>query len=202
MVTVSVRGSCRRALLCCGRFGPPYSKNCRFPGLQSALWRSRVQAWRTPMTRVAAFLTVIVLLTLPAAAQDKPDRVPGRTGVTPGQSQQPPGGARDLAPGQKQTEPGGARDINPGSDVSSLRAKLEAQCVHRRRTMPPDPRDDCARKLRDARLSAGNSDASQISGIGPGSAGGQETGIGPGRGGGQGNGIGPGNGGGQAKGRR
>jgi hypothetical protein len=155
------------------------------------------------MMRIAALLMATALFTLPSAAQDngKSDSAPGRTGVTPGQSQQSPGGARDLAPGQRQTEPGGAKDINPGSDVSSLRAKLEAQCAHRR-MMPPDPRDDCVRKLRDARLSAGNSNPSQVSGIGPESAGGQETGIGAGRGGGQGNGIGPGNGGGQAKGRR
>ena len=42
-----------------------------------------------------------------------------------------------------------------GSDVSSLVAKLEAQCAHRRRTMPPDPGDECARKLRDAQLATG-----------------------------------------------
>ena len=40
-----------------------------------------------------------------------------------------------------------------GSDVS-LRAKLEAQCAHRR-IMPPDPRDDCARQLRDAQVGYG-----------------------------------------------
>ena len=87
-----------------------------------------------------------------------------------------------------------------GSDVSSLLAKLEAQCAHRRRMMPPDPRDDCARELRsDAQIGSGQggasaSSSSQALGAGPG--------IGPGNGGGQGNGIGPGNGGGQGKGRR
>ena len=88
-----------------------------------------------------------------------------------------------------------------GSDVSSLLAKLEAQCAHRRRTMPPDARDDCARQLRsDAELGygQGGASASQASGAGPGNGAGQ--GIGPGNGGGQG--IGPGSGGGQAKGRR
>lgn len=93
-----------------------------------------------------------------------------------------------------------------GSDVSSLLAKLEAQCAHRRRTMPPDARDDCARQLRDAQLGYGQGGASasgsQASGAGPGIGGGQGNGVGPGNGGGQGNGIGPGNGGGQAKGRR
>ncbi len=44
-----------------------------------------------------------------------------------------------------------------GSDVSYL-AKLESQCTHRRRTMPPDPRDDCGKlnKLRsDAQIGSG-----------------------------------------------
>jgi hypothetical protein len=82
-----------------------------------------------------------------------------------------------------------------GSDVSSLLAKLEAQCAHRRRTMPPDARDDCARQLRsDAQIGSGQGGAS--------ASGSQASGAGPGIGGGQGNGIGPGNGGGQAKGRR
>src|SRR5262245_8986008 len=88
-----------------------------------------------------------------------------------------------------------------GSDVSS-------QCAHRR-IMPPDPRDDCVRKLRsDAQTGYGQGGASASSsqaseagpGIGPGNGGGQGNGIGPGNG--QGNGIGPGSGGGQAKGRR
>ena len=90
-----------------------------------------------------------------------------------------------------------------GSDVSSLLAKLEAQCAHRRRTMPPDPRDDCVNKLHklrsDAQIGSGQ-DGALASGAGPGSGGGQ--GVGPGNGGGQGNGIGPGSGGGQGKGRR
>jgi hypothetical protein len=90
-----------------------------------------------------------------------------------------------------------------GNDVASLLAKLEAQCAHRRRTMPPDPIDDCARKLRDAQLASGQGGASassQASGAGPGNGAGQ--GLGPGNAGGQGNGLGPGNGGGLAKGRR
>ena len=89
-----------------------------------------------------------------------------------------------------------------GNDVSSLLARLEAQCAHRR-MMPPDPRDDCANKLQklrsDAQIGSGQGDAS-ASGAGPGSGGG--PGAGPGNGGGQGNGIGPGSGGGQGKGRR
>lgn len=73
-----------------------------------------------------------------------------------------------------------------GSDVASLLAKLEAQCAHRR-TMPPDPRDDCAKLRRDAQLGYGqdgpsesSSSLSQVSGAGPG--------TGPGKGGGQGRG--------------
>jgi hypothetical protein len=86
-----------------------------------------------------------------------------------------------------------------GSDVSSLVAKLEAQCAHRRRTMPPDPGDECARKLRDAQLATGVTGAAN----GGGQAGGAGIGIGAGPGGGAGNGIGPGgNGGGLAKGRK
>jgi hypothetical protein len=97
-----------------------------------------------------------------------------------------------------------------GGDVSSLQAKLAAQCAHRR-TMPPDPRYDCDRKLRnDAQLGygQGGASASQASAAAPGNGGGQGggpgneggQGIGPGNGNGQG--IGPGNGGGQGKGRR
>jgi hypothetical protein len=83
-----------------------------------------------------------------------------------------------------------------GSDVSSLQAKLEAQCAHRRRTMPPDARDDCVRRLRsDAQVGFGQGDASASNSN-------QASAAGPGNGGGQGNGIGPGNGGGQGKGRR
>jgi hypothetical protein len=71
-----------------------------------------------------------------------------------------------------------------GSEVSS-------QCAHRR-VMPPDPRDDCVRKLRgDAQLGYGQGGASASS-----SSDGQASGAGPG------NGIGPGNGNGQGKGRR
>jgi hypothetical protein len=91
-----------------------------------------------------------------------------------------------------------------GSDASSLQAKLAAQCAHRR-TMPPDPRDDCARKLRNevqAGYGQGGVAASQAAVAGPGNGG---QGAGAGNEGGQGNGggqgIGPGNGGGQSKGR-
>ena len=77
-----------------------------------------------------------------------------------------------------------------GSEVSS-------QCAHRR-VMPPDPRDDCVRKLRsDAQLGYGQGGASASS-----STDSQASGAGPGNGVGPGNGIGPGNGNGQAKGRR
>jgi hypothetical protein len=84
-----------------------------------------------------------------------------------------------------------------GADVSSSLAKLEAQCAHRR-ILPPDPRDDCARRLRsDAQLGYGQgggytSSYSQAAGAGPG--------IGPGNAGGPGNSLGPGNGGGAGKG--
>ena len=78
-----------------------------------------------------------------------------------------------------------------GSDVS-LQAKLEAQCAHRR-IMPPDPRDDCVRKLRDAQVGYGGGSASNSSYS-------QAAGVGPGNGAGPGNGLGPGNGGGNGKG--
>jgi hypothetical protein len=96
----------------------------------------------------------------------------------------------------------------PDSKLLSSIAKLEAQCEHRRRMMPPDPRNDCVSRLRsDAQTGSGQGDASainpgQAAGAGLGIGGGQGNGIGPGNGGGQGNGIGPGNGGGQGKGRR
>ena len=85
--------------------------------------------------------------------------------------------------------------------------EVSSQCAHRR-VMPPDPRDDCARKVRsDAQLGYGGASASsagdsQAAGAGPGNGNGNGNGIGPGNGNGQGNGIGPGSGGGQAKGRR
>ena len=84
-----------------------------------------------------------------------------------------------------------------GADVSASLAKLEAQCAHRR-ILPPDPRDDCARRLgSDAQLGYGQgggyaSSYSQAAGAGPG--------IGPGNAGGPGNSLGPGNGGGAGKG--
>ena len=94
----------------------------------------------------------------------------------------------------------------PDSELLSSLAKLEAQCEHRRRMMPPDPRNDCVSRLRsDAQNGSGQGDASAINSgqaAGAGLGGGQGNGLGPGNGGGQGNGIGPGNGGGQAKGRR
>ena len=87
-----------------------------------------------------------------------------------------------------------------GQQGQALGKDLSSQCAHRR-IMPPDPHDDCARKLRsDAKLGDGQGDAAPTSsnyspsGVGPG--------IGPGNGAGQGNGIGPGRGGGQGKGRR
>lgn len=83
-------------------------------------------------------------------------------------------------------------------DISSILAKLEAQCAHRRRTLPPDPRDDCISKLQKLRSDAQIGYAQ----AGPGNGGGQGNGIGPGNGGSQGNGIGPGSGGGQGRGRR
>jgi hypothetical protein len=92
-----------------------------------------------------------------------------------------------------------------GGDASSSQAKLDAQCAHRR-VMPPDPRDECARRLRsNAQLGYGQDGGyASAYGAGPGNAGGQGNSIGPGNAGGQGNSIGPGNGGGggQAKGRR
>jgi hypothetical protein len=80
-----------------------------------------------------------------------------------------------------------------GKQGEALGSDVPSQCAHRR-TMPPDPRDDCVRKLRDAQLGYGQGGAS--AGSSP------ASGDGPGNGRGQGNGIGPGNGGGQGKGRR
>jgi hypothetical protein len=101
------------------------------------------------------------------------------------------GGVADLAMAQ-------------GKQGEAFGREVSSQCAHRR-MMPPDPRDDCARKLRnDAQLGYGQGSASssssdsQASGAGPGNG----NGVGPGNGAGAGNGIGPGSGGGQAKGRR
>ena len=92
---------------------------------------------------------------------------------------------------------GGVADL---AMAQGKQGDVSSQCAHRR-VMPPDPRDDCARKLRsNAQLGYGQGAASagdsQAAGAGPG------NGIGPGNGNGAGNGIGPGSGGGQAKGRR
>jgi hypothetical protein len=100
---------------------------------------------------------------------------------------------------------GGVADLAMAQGKQAFGREDSSQCAHRR-VMPPDPRDDCARKLRsDAQLgygqgsaSASNSSDSQASGAGPGNG----NGGGPGNGAGAGNGIGPGNGGGQGKGRR
>jgi hypothetical protein len=100
-----------------------------------------------------------------------------------------------------------------GRDVPSVVSRLEAQCAHRRRTMPPDARDDCAAKARnDAQLNSGQGGdaAAQVAGAGAGNGGGPGGGNGLGNAlgglaggiGGVANGIGPGSGGGQAKGRR
>ena len=99
---------------------------------------------------------------------------------------------------------GGIADL---AMAQGKQSEASSQCAHRR-VMPPDPRDDCARRLRsDAQLgygqgsaSASSSNDSQASGPGPGN--GNGNGGGPGSGAGAGNGIGPGSGGGQGKGRR
>jgi hypothetical protein len=99
---------------------------------------------------------------------------------------------------------GGVADL---AMAQGKQGEVSSQCAHRR-VMPPDPRDDCARKVRsDAQLGYGGASASsagdsQAAGAGPGNGNGNGNGIGPGNGNGQGNGIGPGSGGGQAKGRR
>jgi len=90
---------------------------------------------------------------------------------------------------------GGVADL---AMAQGKQGEASSQCAHRR-VMPPDPRDDCARRLRnDAQLGYGAASAgdNQAAGAGPG------NGVGPGNGNGAGNGIGPGRGGGQAKGRR
>jgi hypothetical protein len=84
-----------------------------------------------------------------------------------------------------------------GKQGEAFGSEVSSQCAHRR-VMPPDPRDDCVRKLRsDAQLGYGQGGASASS-----SSDGQASGAGPGNGAGSGNGIGPGNGAGQGKGRR
>ena len=59
------------------------------------------------------------------------------------------------------------------NDISASLAKLEARCAHRRRTMPPDPRDDCNNKLNklrsEAQVGYAQGDA-LASGVGPGRA--------------------------------
>src|SRR5262245_938506 len=87
---------------------------------------------------------------------------------------------------------GGVADL---AMAQGKQGEASSQCAHRR-VMPPDPRDDCARKLRsDAQLGYGLGAASagdsQAIGAGPGNG----NGIGPGNGNGAGNGIGPGSGG-------
>ena len=88
----------------------------------------------------------------------------------------------------------------PDSDRLSTLTKLEAQCWHRFRTMPPDPSNDCLNKLRgDAKIGDAQGDAAAVA---AGQAAGAAAGGGPGNSG-QGNGIGPGgNGNGLAKGRK
>src|SRR5262245_47703000 len=72
--------------------------------------------------------------------------------------------------------------------AQSKQGEVSSQCAHRR-VMPPDPRDDCARRLRsDAQLGYGQGAASD----------GQVSAAGPGNGAGSGNGLGPGDGIGQA----
>jgi hypothetical protein len=84
-----------------------------------------------------------------------------------------------------------------GNQGEAFGREVSSQCAHRR-TMPPDPRDDCARKLRsDAQLGYGQGAASASN-----SSSSQASGVGPGNGAGPGNGVGPGNGAGQGKGRR
>ena len=95
---------------------------------------------------------------------------------------------------------GFATALDPSGERLSVLTKLEAQCQHRRRTMPPDPGNDCLNKLRiDAQTGSAQGDASAV---GSGQAAGAGVGAGPGNSG-QGNGIGPGgNGNGLAKGRK
>jgi hypothetical protein len=92
---------------------------------------------------------------------------------------------------------GGLADlaIAQGQQGQALGRDLSSQCAHRR-IMPPDPNDDCARKLRsDAKMGDGQGGVSTTSSS-------YSNFSGPGNAGGQGNGIGPGKGGGQGKGRR
>ena len=71
------------------------------------------------MKSIGAVVIVAAFFAFSAAAQDvtkgKSSTAPGQTGLTPGQKQTQPGGAKGFAPGQKQTEPGGAKDLAPGS---------------------------------------------------------------------------------------
>lgn len=81
------------------------------------------------------------------------------------------------------------------AEVSSVLAKKEAQCTHRR-IMPPDPHDNCFNRQRgDVEIGTGRNGAVA-------EASGGRAGIGPGNGGGRGNGIGLGIGGGRGKGRQ
>jgi hypothetical protein len=95
---------------------------------------------------------------------------------------------------------GGVADLAMAQGKQAFGREVSSQCAHRR-VMPPDPRDDCARRLRnDAQLGYGQGGAS--AGDSPATGAGPGNGVGPGNGAAAGNGIGPGSGGGQAKGRR
>jgi len=91
------------------------------PSHHAAVFRSDAppRSWELEgiMKNLTAWALVVALFSLPAAAQTKgkSPTAPGQSGVTPGQQQTAPGGAKDLAPGQQQTTPGGAKNIAPGS---------------------------------------------------------------------------------------
>jgi hypothetical protein len=70
-----------------------------------------------------------------------------------------------------------------GKQGEAFGGAVSSQCAHRR-VMPPDPRDECVRKLRsDAQLRYGQGGASAS-----GSSDSQASGAGPGNGAGQGKG--------------
>jgi len=71
------------------------------------------------MKRITALAVAAAFFSLPAAAQTPPGKsgtAPGQTGLTPGHLQQgTQGSAKEFAPGQKQQEPGGAKNLAPGA---------------------------------------------------------------------------------------
>jgi hypothetical protein len=90
----------------------------RFGSTVLGLWRCGEHKELT-MKGLVAIVIASVFFVFPVAAQDKSkgrsSTAPGQTGLTPGDEQTEPGGAKSSAPGQIQAEPAGAKDLAPGA---------------------------------------------------------------------------------------